>query len=46
MEGWTALHFACQYGQLDVAKLISEKGGDMNATDIVSTRVIESSIFS
>ena len=30
-NGWTALHYACQYGDLQSVKILIEKGADKNA---------------
>lgn len=35
--GWTALHFACSEGKLDVVELLIDAGADIEAKSAVST---------
>ena len=35
-NGWTALHIACMYGKLEVARHLINNNADISATDNVS----------
>ena len=39
-DDWTALHFALDNGNSDVAKLLLDKGADVNATTNVSNIIL------